>query len=313
VTALDRTGTEAPGSSETVRPEAARPPISVEQSADLQSSRVPRPDCAPVACPEPFYREVWLNRADLAKIETDVDQQIAAGKGSPDQRASMIQAEKDVAFATKARDGDFYSLNRYGTLESTMYNALPPQWYGEAAQSRLLEVTPSPGTTYYVGAAAPQGSVQGWGADLPGRGQQVFVPRDTDRTGWEVRPVARSQAELATLPQGSVVGYDDVGDITVTPDSAHAGDKVVAVHLAGNGNPFEGADDAARTYALVHDQRWSGPTADKFAGSIEERVTPAAPVEPPPRVEVPPAPAPADPLLGQGPLVSDRRDGPLIR
>jgi hypothetical protein len=288
VTALDKGGgDDAPKPVPTPQPE-----IGVERSADLQSSRVPPVDTPPANRPEPFYREAWLGREDLAKITDGVDARIASGEARPDQRSQLIAEAKDTAFATKARDGDFYSLSKYGTLESTMQNATPPHWYGGGAEGRLYEVTPTPGTTYYVGRAAPQdhgqrhaddparGVVPPRGAaDVSGGGLQAFVPRDTNRAGWEARPVARSEAELAALPSGSAVGYDAVGDITVTPESAHASDQVVAVHRVGNGNPFEKVDSANRAYAAENGENWSGPTADKFAGSIEERVTPLVPAD----------------------------------
>ena len=280
MTGLDN-GSDAPSRAEPVRPE-----ITVEQSADLQSSRVPRAEAAPEARPEPFYREVHLSKSDLAAIETRVDERIAAGDVRPDQRALLIEAEKDGTFATKAREGDFFCLDRYGTAESAMYNATPPQWYGGGAESRLFQVTPTLDTTYYVGRAAPQGEAQGWAADLPGGGQQVFIPRDGDRSDWTVCAVARSSQELATLPEGSVAGYDEAGDILASSESAHGGDETVAVHRVGNGDPFESVDATAQRLAAWQHREWDGPTTEKFAGSIEERVTPPAPT-----VDVTPSPA----------------------
>ena len=172
MTALDRSsGGASPGRTETVQPE-----ITVEQSADLQSSRVPRVDAMQENRSQPFYREVHLTRDELVAIESSVDQRIADGKARPDDRALQVEAEKDGAFAMKARNGEFFCVDRYGTAESTMYNATPPQWHGGGAQSRLFEVTPAPDTTYYIGRAAPQGGAQGWAADLPGGGRRSSSP-----------------------------------------------------------------------------------------------------------------------------------------
>jgi hypothetical protein len=300
-------------------------PLTVQQSADLQSSRCPpitgvgstasAPTSDGVAAavdstsPEPFYREVHLTHAEIAAIETEVDKRIADGDWDPQDRQGLVDTAKDVTFAAKARDGEFFSLDRFGTAESTVYNATPDQWYGQGAESRLFEVAPSPDTTYFVGHAAPQGGLQGYAADLAGGGQQAFIPKDTDRSGWEVRPVARSVDEQAMLPAGSALGYDDVGDILVTPNTAHSGDVTVAAHTADQLNPFEAMDRADQSR---FGDGWNGRIVDRFAGSIEERVTPEAAGDTPT-----PTGSAAEPDVDvtalQGPLVSDQREGPLVR
>lgn len=286
----------------------------VQASADLQSSRCPpltRDGSAPELLrtdggAEPFFREVFLTREDVAGIEATVDSVIDEGGWDAGDRQGLVDAAKDVTFADKARNGDFYAVTLLGTTESSMLNAMPEQWYEEGAESRLFAVTPSPETSYFAAPAAPMGSAQGVHADLPGGGMQVFVPKDTDRTGWEVRAVARSEAELSTLPEGSLTGYDDAGDLVVTPDSAHSADPTVEVHTAAGGNPFELVDNADR---ITYGDAWNGPTVNKFAGSIEERVTPGTIGGRVGMEAVVPAAAPVD---GQGPLLSEDRNGPLV-
>jgi hypothetical protein len=252
---------------------------------------------------------VHLTHAEIAGIEAEVDKRIADGDGDSHDRQGLVDAVKDVTFAAKARNGEFFSLDRLGTAESTIYNATPDQRFGQGAESRLFEVTPTPDTTYYVGHAASQGGRQGYAADLAGGAQQAFIPTGTDRSGWEVRPVARSVGEQPMLPAESGVGYDDVGDILVTPNTAHSGDVTVAVHTADQLDPFEAMDRADQAR---YGDEWNGRIVDKFSGSIEERVTPGAADDTPTPTRVAAEPT-ADLTSFQGPLVSDQREGMFVR
>ena len=53
-----------------------------------------------------------------------------------------------------------------------------------------------------------------------------------------------------------MAGYDEVGDILVTSESAHAGDETVAVHRVGNGDPFESVDATAQAHAASQHKPW---------------------------------------------------------
>lgn len=286
-----------PAAAQTAAPSETAEPVAVGSEAVASEDRtVPATEVAPqsdeavpegsgvvdvpASRPEPFYREVVLTHRDFDEIRNDVDKYIASSARPEEDREALLAEGKEAKFAQKARDGDFCSVGKYGTLESTMWNALPPEWYdksGPGAERRLYEVTMAPGTHYFFGSVGPQGRAQGFGADLAGGGQQAFVPRSTERSGWEFTSVARSAEEMVCLPPGSIRGFDEQGEITVTPATAHAGDTVVARHTVIDPNPFERDDITNQAWAEENDEEWSGPTWNKFKGGVEERVTPSAP------------------------------------